>query len=169
MYVRAMKCLSVIRPCTRIIPSSHITRLTSRPAFWNRSVILHQPRMASSTAEPRFAEGEDAAQLGPDMQSLLQQQGWALDADGMGITKTFHFKTYFKAVSFLNLIASESAAKRHHPTMTVRIGSVDVHWTTHHPRGLTQKDITLARHCDQGATLMGAVEAGDGMKCGSKP
>ncbi|KAI2789243.1 hypothetical protein POX_e07273 [Penicillium oxalicum] len=104
--------------------------------------------MASSTAEPRFAEGEDAAQLGPDMQSLLQQQGWALDADGMGITKTFHFKTYFKAV---------------------RIGSVDVHWTTHHPRGLTQKDITLARHCDQGATLMGAVEAGDGMKCGSKP
>lgn len=98
MYVRAMKCLSVIRPCTRIIPSSHITRLTSRPAFWNRSVILHQPRMASSTAEPRFAEGEDAAQLGPDMQSLLQQQGWALDADGMGITKTFHFKTYFKAV-----------------------------------------------------------------------
>ncbi|KAF7714450.1 Uncharacterized protein PECH_004960 [Penicillium ucsense] len=120
-------------------------------------------------AAPRFAEGEDAVHLGPDVQSLLQQQGWALDADGMGITKTFHFKTYFKAVSFLNLIASESATKKHHPTMTVRIGSVDVHWTTHRPRGLTIKDVTLARHCDQGAVLMGAVESGEGAKCGPKP
>lgn len=54
--------------------------------------------MASNTVEPRFAEGEDAAQLGPDTQTLLQRQGWALDADGMGVTKTFHFKSYFKAV-----------------------------------------------------------------------
>lgn len=54
--------------------------------------------MASNTAKPCFAEGEDAAQLGADTQTLLQQQGWALDADGMGVTKTFHFKSYFKAV-----------------------------------------------------------------------
>jgi hypothetical protein len=54
--------------------------------------------MASNNVEPRFAVGEDAAQLGPDMQILLQQQDWALDADGMGLTKTFHFKSYFKAV-----------------------------------------------------------------------
>jgi pterin-4a-carbinolamine dehydratase len=54
--------------------------------------------MASNKVEPHFAKGEDAAQLGPDMQTLLQQQGWALDADGMGVTKTFYFKSYFKAV-----------------------------------------------------------------------
>jgi hypothetical protein len=54
--------------------------------------------MASNTAEPCFAEGEDTAQLGADTQTLLQQQGWALDADGMGVTKTFYFKSYFKAV-----------------------------------------------------------------------
>jgi hypothetical protein len=54
--------------------------------------------MVSNEVEPRFAEGEDPAQLGSDMQTLLQQQGWALDADGMGVTKTFYFKSYFKAV-----------------------------------------------------------------------
>ncbi|GLI75738.1 hypothetical protein PoHVEF18_004000 [Penicillium ochrochloron] len=125
--------------------------------------------MATNKVEPRFAEGEDAAQLGPDMQTLLQQEGWALDTDGMGVTKTFYFKSYFKAVSFVNLIASESSVKKHHPTMTVRFGSVDVHWTTHHPRGLTQKDIAMARHCDNGAGLMGAVKSGQGLKCGPGP
>lgn len=63
-----------------------------------RTTPLNQVRMASNKVEPRFAEGEDAAQLGPDMQTLLQQQGWALDADGMGVKKTFYFKSYFKAV-----------------------------------------------------------------------
>jgi 4a-hydroxytetrahydrobiopterin dehydratase len=53
--------------------------------------------MASYKVEPSFAEGEDAAQLGPDTETL-QQQGWALDPDGMGVTKTFYFKSYFKAV-----------------------------------------------------------------------
>jgi 4a-hydroxytetrahydrobiopterin dehydratase len=45
----------------------------------------------------RFAEGEDTQQLKRDAEALLQQ-GWALDGEGMGITKTFHFKSYFKAV-----------------------------------------------------------------------
>ncbi|KAJ5604405.1 Pterin-4-alpha-carbinolamine dehydratase family protein [Penicillium lagena] len=117
-----------------------------------------------ATATPRFAEGQDPHQLGQDTQALLQA-GWALDADAIGLTKTFYFKSYFKAVSFVNLIASESAVKKHHPTITVRIGSVDVHWTTHHPRGLTVQDTAMARHCDQGAALMRAVEAGQGQKC----
>lgn len=52
--------------------------------------------MASAAPAPRFAEGEDPQQLGPDTDSL-QQQGWALDADGMGVNKTFYFRSYFKA------------------------------------------------------------------------
>lgn len=67
---------------------------------------LNLVRMASNKVEPRFAKGEDAAQLGPDMQTLLQQQDWALDADGMGVTKTFYFKSYFKAVVSTNTARS---------------------------------------------------------------
>ena len=62
-------------------------------------VVFTQLRMTSKTSAPapRFAEGEDQQQLRSETQAL-QQQGWALDADGIGFTKTFHFKSYFKAV-----------------------------------------------------------------------
>lgn len=85
----------------------------------------------------------------------------------------------------MNVIASESSVKKHHAVMTLvgvllifqgkcsgpasshakRIGSVDIHWTTHQPRGLTGKDISMARYCENGAPLMGAVEPGQGLKC----
>lgn len=53
--------------------------------------------MTSNSPAPRFAEGEDPQQLGSDT-AALQQAGWTLDNDGMGVTKTFYFKSYFKAV-----------------------------------------------------------------------
>ncbi|ODM16085.1 hypothetical protein SI65_08519 [Aspergillus cristatus] len=124
-------------------------------------------RMASSTNQPstiRFSEGEETEQVATGLNSL-RQRGWQLDQDGMGVTKTFYFKAYLKAVSFVNVIAAESAAKKHHPTITLRFGSVDVHWTTHNPRGLSQKDVTLAEHCENGADLIGAVKQGEGQKC----
>ena len=57
--------------------------------------------MASSAPAPRFAEGEDEQKVGADVEAL-RSQGWALDAEGTGVQKTFYFKSYFKAiVSFL--------------------------------------------------------------------
>ncbi|KAL5051467.1 hypothetical protein BDW71DRAFT_202645 [Aspergillus fruticulosus] len=116
-------------------------------------------------SEPQFAEGLDPELLRPQLNEL-QDQGWSLDEGKIGIKKTFYFRSYFKAISFVNAIASQSATKKHHATMTVRIGSVDVHWTTHHPRGLTDKDISMAHFCEQAAELMGAVQEGQGQKCG---
>ncbi|KAL4968506.1 4a-hydroxytetrahydrobiopterin dehydratase [Aspergillus stella-maris] len=123
-------------------------------------------RKASTMAsEPRFAEGLNPDELRPSLNELLGQ-GWGLDEDNIGIKKTFYFKSYFKAVSFLNAIASQSSVKKHHASMTIRFGSVDIHWTTHNPRGLTDKDISLAQFCEQAAELMGAVQEGQGLKCG---
>ncbi|KAL4910086.1 hypothetical protein BDW74DRAFT_173555 [Aspergillus multicolor] len=115
--------------------------------------------------ELQIAEGFDPEQLRPTLNEL-QGQGWRLDDGKIGIQKTFYFRSYFKAVSFLNAVASQSATKKHHATMTIRFGSVDVHWTTHHPRGLTDKDTSMAQFCEQAATLMGAVQEGQGQKCG---
>lgn len=53
--------------------------------------------MASTAAPIRFAEGEDTEQVTAGLNSL-RQRGWQLDNEGIGITKTFYFKTYFKAV-----------------------------------------------------------------------
>ncbi|OJJ47151.1 hypothetical protein ASPZODRAFT_65028 [Penicilliopsis zonata CBS 506.65] len=113
---------------------------------------------------PVLSAGEDEEQIVPALQSLLRA-GWTLDTAGTGVSKTFFFKTYFKGISFTNLVAAESATKKHHPTMTVKFGSVHVHWTTHRPAGLSMKDLELAAHCDRGAELVGAVAQGEGQKC----
>ncbi|RAL17764.1 4a-hydroxytetrahydrobiopterin dehydratase [Aspergillus homomorphus CBS 101889] len=140
--------------------------LSSHPINSTTRRLASSMTDSASTTEPQLAEGVDAEALRPRLAALLQpEQGWTLDAEARGLQKTYYFKTYFKAVSFVNVIASQSAAMKHHPTMTVRIGSVDIHWTTHQPRGLTAKDVDMAQHCDEAADLMGAVEAGQGRKC----
>jgi 4a-hydroxytetrahydrobiopterin dehydratase len=48
-------------------------------------------------SEPQFAEGLDPEQLRPQLNEL-QDQGWRLDEDKIGIKKTFYFRSYFKAV-----------------------------------------------------------------------
>ncbi|KAL5003568.1 transcriptional coactivator/pterin dehydratase [Aspergillus recurvatus] len=137
--------------------------IVSRQAHPRNGISIR--RALTMDSEPQFAEGLDPEQLRPQL-SELQDQGWRLDEGKIGIKKTFYFRSYFKAISFVNTIASQSATKKHHATMTVRIGSVDVHWTTHHPRGLTDKDISMAQFCEQAAELMGAVQEGQGQRCG---
>lgn len=103
-------------PLTRLTPSSP------------------QVRMASNTVEPCFAEGEDAAQLGADTQRLLQQQGWALDADGMGVTKTFYFKSYFKAVVSVANGYSPSERNGYNSTSSATV------WSTVSPKTTRNND-----------------------------
>ncbi len=50
-----------------------------------------------------------------------------------------------------------------------KAGSVNVHWTTHNPRGLSAKDTFMARYCDEQARLIGAVEESQGQKCAPVP
>jgi 4a-hydroxytetrahydrobiopterin dehydratase len=46
-------------------------------------------------------------------------------------------------------------------------GSVDVHWTTHHPReSISQKDIFMAEYCDEQAKIIGTVERRNANRCG---
>jgi len=86
---------------------------------------------------------------------------------------------------FLSLIGVRSKSKNHHSVMTIvrltlyvqrrepglcsfqQTGSVYVHWTTHHPRGLSEKDTLMARYCDEQARLIGTVEESEAQKCRS--
>ncbi|KAL2785749.1 transcriptional coactivator/pterin dehydratase [Aspergillus keveii] len=150
-------------------PVQHRTLRTSAfPKLYSQAQLSHGTfarRASTMASEPQFADGIDPEQLRPSL-NALQSNGWSLDEDKIGIKKTYYFKSYFKAVSFVNVIASQSATKKHHATMTIRFGSVDIHWTTHHPRGLTDKDTSMAQFCDQAAELVGVVEQGQGLKCG---
>lgn len=50
-----------------------------------------------------------------------------------------------------------------------KFGSVHMHWTTHHPRGLSAKDTFMARYCDEQAKVIGAVQKGEHAKCAPAP
>jgi 4a-hydroxytetrahydrobiopterin dehydratase len=45
------------------------------------------------------------------------------------------------------------------------VGCVKVHWTTHKPPGLSEKDTFMARYCDDVAKEIGTVEKGDAQSC----
>ncbi|KAK8251955.1 pterin-4-alpha-carbinolamine dehydratase family protein [Phyllosticta capitalensis] len=128
----------------------------SQRSWYRRSIIL----MA-----PKFAPGSDESSMTQKTDALVQQYGWELDAEEMGLRKTFHFKTYTKALDFLNIIGVRSKSRSHHATMTIKPSSVEVHWTTHVPRGLSSKDIDMARYCEEQATEIGTVDKGQGQNC----
>ncbi|EAW18814.1 4a-hydroxytetrahydrobiopterin dehydratase [Aspergillus fischeri NRRL 181] len=148
-------------------------------------------------AQVQISQGEDAEQVRGGLDRLLEK-GWVLDGEGMGIQKTYYFRSYFKAVvGFLLIVVlreisreadclvgaelcecgcvaeRDKEASSYHDCCCdmlmvrgdKRIGSVDVHWTTHNPRGLSSKDIAMAQHCEEGAQLMGAVAEAQGKKC----
>lgn len=49
-------------------------------------------------------------------------------------------------------------------------GSLAVQWTTHRPRGLSNKDVAMAECCDRLAKRIGSVEPSDAKTCGlSRP
>ncbi|KKA16994.1 Pterin-4-alpha-carbinolamine dehydratase family protein [Rasamsonia emersonii CBS 393.64] len=135
----------------------------------NTRFLSNTPKMTTAFAEadakePIFAAGVDQDQFLPQTQALLEEGQWTLDEERMGVTKTFYFKTYTKCL----IIGIRSKSKNHHSTMTIKAGSVQVHWTTHHPRGLTDKDIYMAQYCDEQARLIGTVDRSEANKCGPK-
>ena len=85
---------------------------------------------------------------------------------------------------FVHVIGVRSKSKNHHSVIIIvrftlfpqclkpdlhslqQTGSVDVHWTTHHPRGLSDKDTFMARYCDEQARLVGTVDESEAQKCG---
>lgn len=87
--------------------------------------------------------------------AALLESKWALDETQQGLEKTFDFPTYAKALDFILLIGVETKLYNHHPDLRNSYKSVFYHWTTHKPRGLSSKDIHMARLCDDKANLLG--------------
>jgi 4a-hydroxytetrahydrobiopterin dehydratase len=69
--------------------------------------------------------------------------GWELE-DG-AITKEFMFPGFRPAISFIDRVADEAHAARHHPDLRNRYNRVDITLSTHDEGGVTAKDIALAR------------------------
>ena len=69
--------------------------------------------------------------------------------NGEIITRTFSFKDFPAAMSFVNAVAELAEQAQHHPDIDVRWNKVTLALTTHDAGGLTEKDFALARQIEK--------------------
>jgi len=62
---------------------------------------------------------------------------------------TFKFEGFLKAIDFVNRIAAKAQKMNHHPDIDVRFDEVTLTLTTHDEGGITEKDFSLAKQCDE--------------------
>jgi 4a-hydroxytetrahydrobiopterin dehydratase len=83
--------------------------------------------------------------------ALKKLKGWKESEDGKSITKTFQFKTFSEAFSFMTHVALAAEKMNHHPNWTNVYNKVHITLTTHDSGGLSAKDISLALIMDTAA------------------
>jgi 4a-hydroxytetrahydrobiopterin dehydratase len=64
------------------------------------------------------------------------------------IFRTFRFQGFLKSIDFVNRIARKAQEINHHPDIDIRFDKVTLTLTTHDEGGITEKDFSLARKCD---------------------
>jgi 4a-hydroxytetrahydrobiopterin dehydratase len=72
---------------------------------------------------------------------------WAQRAHTIG--RTFKFADFLKSIDFVNRIAKQAQKLNHHPDVDIRYDKVTLTLTTHDQGGITEKDFTLAKQCDE--------------------
>ena len=65
------------------------------------------------------------------------------------ILRTFKFEGFLKSIAFVNRIARKAQRVNHHPDIDIRFNKVTLKLTTHDEGGITNKDFSLARQCDE--------------------
>ncbi|KAK0391123.1 hypothetical protein NLU13_0625 [Sarocladium strictum] len=112
------------------------------------------------SSSPRFASGADADALTPAVTSLLSTSGgrWTLAAEGEALERSFKFKTFAKTWDFMTAVSLQCKLKNHHPEWSNVYNTTFIRWTTHNPKGLTEKDVSLAALCDDLARDFGELD-----------
>ena len=75
--------------------------------------------------------------------------GWTLDQEYKAIIKSFVFKDFEEAFSWMISISSIAEEMNHHPEWKNVYNKVDVLLSTHDVLGLTKKDFLLAKLMDK--------------------
>ncbi|WP_078595236.1 4a-hydroxytetrahydrobiopterin dehydratase [Evansella clarkii] len=80
--------------------------------------------------------------------SLYDSEGWDAE-DGKWIKKEYEFRSFRKAISFVNEIAGLAQDRQHHPKISIDRRRVQVKLSTMDKQGLTQKDFESAYAYDR--------------------
>lgn len=73
-------------------------------------------------------------------------KGWS--RRGGTITKTFQFKGFPEAISFVGQIVAPAETMNHHPDIDIRYNKVLIALSTHDSGGITANDLALAEEID---------------------
>lgn len=84
----------------------------------------------------------------PRTEALIGLDGWSNAEDRDAIQKTFTFKSFNQAFSFMTRVAMEAEKANHHPEWFNVYNRVEVTLSTHDTGGITEKDIKLAQFMD---------------------
>lgn len=78
----------------------------------------------------------------------LENKGWVVSDDELRISKTFRFKNFQVAFGWMTSCALWAEKLDHHPKWTNSWNRVEVELTTHDSKGLTWRDVELAKKMD---------------------
>ena len=84
----------------RPLVCSHITPLSifrTRQGLTNFIASKQQSIISIKLMQPKISEGQDESRVIAEAKAL-HENGWRLDDEEMGVKKTYHFKTYTKAL-----------------------------------------------------------------------
>ncbi|MEM7036932.1 MAG: 4a-hydroxytetrahydrobiopterin dehydratase [Bacteroidota bacterium] len=73
---------------------------------------------------------------------LVFLDGWAFEKDG--IHKSFQFRDFISAFSFMTRVAIEAEKMNHHPEWSNVYNKVHIRLSTHDAGGVTDQDFALA-------------------------
>lgn len=80
---------------------------------------------------------------------LQALSGWSLDDKTQWLSKSFSFRNFAQALSFVNAIGDVAEKENHHPDVSLGWGYVHVKSQTHAIGGLHRNDFILASKIDK--------------------
>ncbi len=81
---------------------------------------------------------------------LAELEGWEL-RDGR-LRKQFTFRTFLRAIAFVNSVAYLAEGAGHHPDITINYNKVTLRIITHSEGALTDRDFSLAKGIEEKLT-----------------
>jgi 4a-hydroxytetrahydrobiopterin dehydratase len=81
-------------------------------------------------------------------QLLGELKHWQLSADSSSILRSFKFADFNEAFGFMTRVAIKAQEMDHHPEWSNVYNKVEITLSTHTAKGLTERDMTLARFID---------------------
>ena len=86
--------------------------------------------------------------------------GWS--RRGEVLTRTYQFRNFTEAMSFVNRVADAAESADHHPDIDIRYSKVTLTLSTHSAGGITENDLALAKAIDASDEESVAGDDGEG-------